>query len=63
MESVLQGSIVIEVQDTLDLESVIYFFATTRFVLDCFILFYFYYLFIIIVVNFFSPLLATFTYI
>ena len=49
----LTGQHSIKVQDTLDLESVIYFFATNRFVLDCFILFYFYYLFIIIVVNFF----------
>ena len=33
---------VIEVQDTLDLESVTYFFATNRFVLDCVILFLLY---------------------
>ena len=42
----------IKVQDTLDLRSVIYSFATTRFLFNCFII-NFYYLFIIIVVNFF----------
>ena len=56
----LTGQHSIKVQDTLDLESVIYFFATNRFVLDCFILFYFYYIFIIIVVNFFFTFIRYF---